>query len=218
MFSLVPESRPGCEGIGQAVSEPLKRWQFTVYLCPWAVVTVRVKGHRLRLELLDDRVILIQQSCGHLVGAPAVCPPAVPAGGVSCQQHWHRDKGAFAVSKDASSYQSSTLTAGWASSCSAVKPSANRSMTCLFRHSLQHSSSVLWLSSSSRCHAKFIRCLNAPNTLSGKQTKLTQKKLQSIWWLRCCRIRSHSLPASPPPSTDFLHSLSAPRTPAHLWR
>lgn len=67
----------------EAVSEPLKRRQFTVYLSPRAVVTVRVKGHRLGLELLDDRATLVQQSCGHLVGAPAVCPPAVPAGGES---------------------------------------------------------------------------------------------------------------------------------------
>lgn len=51
----------------------------------------------------------------------------------------------------------------------------------------------------------------------GEQT-LTQKKLQNIWWLRCCRTRSHSRPASPPPSTDFLHSQSGPRTAALLWR
>lgn len=72
------------EGISQA--------QVIVYLSPRAVVTVGVKGHGLRFELLDDQVIFIQQSCGHLVGAPAVGPPTVPAGGVSCQQHWHRDK------------------------------------------------------------------------------------------------------------------------------
>lgn len=55
----------------------------SVYLSPRAVVAVGVKGHRLRVELLDGRVILIQQRCGHLVGAPAVAPAAVPAGWVS---------------------------------------------------------------------------------------------------------------------------------------
>lgn len=132
------------------------RPQFTVYLSPWAVVTVRVKGHWLRFELLDDQVIFIQQSCGHLVGAPAVGPPTVPAGGVSCQQHWHQDKGHELSRRTRRSHQSSTLTAGWASSCAAVNPSATRSMTCLFRHSLQHSSSDLWLSSGRWYQAHFL--------------------------------------------------------------
>lgn len=81
-------------------SEPLSQRctpHFSVYLSPWAVVTVRIKGHRLRFELLDDQMIFIQQRCGHLVGAPAVCPPAVPAGRVSCQPPWR----ALAVFKDA---------------------------------------------------------------------------------------------------------------------
>lgn len=52
----------------------------SVYLFPRAVITVRVQSHRLRFELLDDLMILIQQRHGHLVGATAVRPPAVPAG------------------------------------------------------------------------------------------------------------------------------------------
>ncbi len=50
------------------------------YLFPRAVVTVRVKSHRLRFELLYDRVILIQQTHGHLVGTATIRPPTVPAG------------------------------------------------------------------------------------------------------------------------------------------
>lgn len=46
----------------------------------------------------------------------------------------------------------------------------------------------------------------------------TQMRSQSIWSLRHCRIRSHSLPACPPPSTNSPHSLSAPSILAALER
>lgn len=90
---------PGCVKHSEQLNQRC-RPHFSTYLSPRAVVTVRVESHRLRFELLDDQMIFIQQRCSHLVGAPAVGPPAVPAGPVSCQLPWHAL--AFTVFQDAS--------------------------------------------------------------------------------------------------------------------
>lgn len=52
----------------------------SVYLFPRAVIRVGVKSHQLRLELLYDLLILVQQTRGYLVGAATIRPTAVPAG------------------------------------------------------------------------------------------------------------------------------------------
>lgn len=49
------------------------------YLCPGAVVRVGVQCHRLRTLLLQDLLILIQQTHRHLISAATVCPSTVPA-------------------------------------------------------------------------------------------------------------------------------------------
>lgn len=55
----------------------------SMYLFPRAVISVRIESHLFRFELLYDLMILIQQTHSHLVGATAICPPAVPAGRVT---------------------------------------------------------------------------------------------------------------------------------------
>lgn len=91
----------------------------SVYLSPGAVITLGVESHRVRIEILYDLVILIEQTHGHLVGAPTITPAAVPAGYVMhCLVR--RRESAYMYIKSTPSYQSSTVTAGCASSCSAV--------------------------------------------------------------------------------------------------
>lgn len=83
-------------------------------LFPWAVV-LWVQFLEVRFELLDDFMVLIHQTDGDLIGTAAVCPAAVPADSITlvcgtfCDSRKHEE-----------SYQSSALTAGWASSWSEV--------------------------------------------------------------------------------------------------
>lgn len=106
--SLIHSGRQQRTQLTESSRTGLNMNDVSMYLFPRAVITVRVKSHRLRFELLEDLLTLIQQTHSHLVGATTICPPAVPAGRVPSYLAALRRTTHMRVK----SYQSSTVTTG----------------------------------------------------------------------------------------------------------